>query len=114
MKRNNQDARARLTAELILQVRSGMMTASEAATQLGVSRKTYYKWEKRGLAAMLDGLGARPPGRPASELDEEKESMKRRIQELERELRLKERTETLRELLRSGGKKKERDTRDGG
>jgi len=36
------------------------MTATEAAKQLGVSRKTYYKWEQRGLEALLDGLQDQP------------------------------------------------------
>ena len=35
---------ARLRAQLIMKVRCGLMTAAEAAKQLGVSRKTYYKW----------------------------------------------------------------------
>ena len=35
---------ARLRAELIMKVRCGLMTAAEAARQLGVSRKTFYKW----------------------------------------------------------------------
>ena len=51
-------------AEIIMKVRSGIMTATEAARELGVSRKTYYKWEKRGLAALLDGLSDQPTGRP--------------------------------------------------
>jgi transposase len=43
------------------------MTATEAAKQLEVSRKTYYKWEQRGLAALLHGLSDQPPGRPEKE-----------------------------------------------
>ena len=43
------------------------MTAAEAARQLGVSRKTYYKWEQRGLSALLDGLSDQEPGRPEKE-----------------------------------------------
>jgi DNA invertase Pin-like site-specific DNA recombinase len=38
---------ARLRAELILKVRAGLMTATEAAGHLGVSRKTYYTRTKR-------------------------------------------------------------------
>jgi len=40
------------------------MTATEGAATLGVSRKTYYKWENRALGAMLDGLEDRDTGRP--------------------------------------------------
>ena len=55
---------ARKRAELIMKVRCGLMTASEAAAQLGVSRKTYYKWEQRGLAALLAGVDDQKAGRP--------------------------------------------------
>jgi DNA-directed RNA polymerase specialized sigma24 family protein len=41
-----------------MQVRSGLLSAQEAARQLGISRKTYYKWERRALAAMVEALGA--------------------------------------------------------
>ena len=51
-------------AQLIMQVRCGLMTASEAARQLGVSRKTYYKWEQRGLSLLLNGLSDQRSGRP--------------------------------------------------
>lgn len=32
-----------------MKVRCGLMTARQAAKQLGVSSKTFYKWEQRGL-----------------------------------------------------------------
>jgi len=83
-----------------------MMTAAQAAKQLGVSRKTYYKWEKRALEGMLEGLCERNSGRPASVPDEEKEGLRRKVQELERELRLKQQSEELRKLLRSEAQKK--------
>ena len=50
------DAIARQRAELIIQVRSGSLTAKAAAQQLGVSRKTYYKWEQRALEGILGAL----------------------------------------------------------
>jgi transposase len=100
------EAQARLRAELILKVRSGMMTASAAAKRLGVSRKTYYKWEKRALAGMVEGLCERDSGRPALKPDEEKESLRKKVAELERELRLRKQSEELRKLLRSEMEKK--------
>jgi len=106
MKQNKQDAQARLRAELILKVRSGVLSASEAAKQLGVSRKTYYKWEKRGLAAMMEGLCERDSGRPASVPDEEKESLRKKVAELEEQLRQKQHREQLRTLLRAEGEKR--------
>jgi transposase len=106
MKQNEQDAQTRLRAELILKVRAGVLSASEAAKQLGVSRKTYYKWEKRGLAAMMEGLCERDSGRPASVPDEEKESLRKKVAELEEQLRQKQQREQLRALLRAEGEKR--------
>ena len=103
---------ARLRAELILKVRAGVMSAAEAAKQLGVSRKTYYKWEKRGLAAMLQGLCGRSSGRPASQTDEEKEQLRRKVSELERELQGRQQSEELRSLLRGEAEKKGRESPD--
>lgn len=45
------------------------MSALEAARQLGISRKSYYKWERRGLAAMIEALGNREQGRPPLRAD---------------------------------------------
>jgi len=70
-------------AEAIMKVRCGLMTASAAAAQLGVSRKTYYKWEQRGLSALLTGVSDNSAGRP-----------EKPVQELELEKQL---SETLRE-----------------
>src|SRR5271168_2747747 len=47
------DPKALQRTETIVKVRAGLMTATAAAEALGVSRKTYYKWEKKGLSAML-------------------------------------------------------------
>jgi transposase len=55
----------RQRAEVIMKVSCGLMSASQAAKLLGVSRKTYYKWEQRGLTALLGSLGDQRPGRPA-------------------------------------------------
>lgn len=98
---------ARQKAELILKVRSGLMSASEAARQLKISRKTYYKWEQRGLEAMLEALCERSSGRPPGDADGEKEKMQRRIRELERELERKERAEELRKRIKQLSEKKE-------
>lgn len=101
------EAEARKRAELILKVRSGMMSAADAARELGVSRKTYYKWEHRALEAMLEGLEEREGGRPALEKDPEKEELKAKVQALERELRLRQKRDELRQRMKEGltGKK---------
>ena len=69
------EAQARRRAEVILKVRAGVVSASEAAKELGVSRKTYYKWEQRALAGMLEGLLERSSGRPRLPSDPEKEHL---------------------------------------
>ena len=61
----NPDPKALLRTELIVKVRAGLMTATAAAETLGVSRKTYYKWEKKGLQAMLAAGQDDAAGRPA-------------------------------------------------
>ena len=96
------EADARKKAELILKVRSGMMSAAEAARELGVSRKTYYKWEHRALTGMLEGLEERSSGRPSVEKDEEKEELKAKVQALERELRLQQKRDELRQRVKEG------------
>ena len=56
--------KAQRRAELILQVRSGQRTATDAAQALGISRQQYYEWEKRALAALLTALADQPTGAP--------------------------------------------------
>jgi transposase len=90
---------ARDRALVILQVRSGLLTAKEGAKLLGVSRKTYYEWEDRSLKAMALALENRPAGRPSMPVDEEKESLRERIQELEKKLYLADKTIEVKELL---------------
>ena len=51
-------------AEIIMKVRCGLMTASQGAEELGISRKTYYQWEQRGLAGLLNGVSEKQAGRP--------------------------------------------------
>ena len=90
---------ARERAMVILQVRSGALTAKEGAKLLGVSRKTYYEWEEKSLKAMALALENRSPGRPPAPVDMEKEALRERIQELEEKLDLAEKTIEVKELL---------------
>lgn len=82
-------------AELIMKVRCGLMTASQAAAELGVSRKTYYKWEQRGLAALLEGVGDQRSGRPKkppreSTLEKRLAASQAEVERLERKIQLKQ------------------------
>ena len=91
---------SQLRASLIVQVRSGQITAQQAAQQLGISRQAFYKWEKRALKALLHALEDQPPGRPRGTTDPEKDQLKNRVGQLERQVRLYEQRDTLRTLLK--------------
>jgi transposase len=98
-------ALARQRAQLIMQVRSGVLTAEAAARQLGVSRKTYSKWERRALAAMVEALGNRGQGRPPQPRDAEKAALRRQTEALQAKLTVLEQTERIRQRLAQPDKK---------
>ena len=87
-KKQQEQKLARERALVILQVRGGALTAKEGAKLLGVSRKTHYEWEEKSLKAMALALENRPAGRPPVAVDEEKETLRERVQELEKKLDL--------------------------
>jgi transposase len=93
-------AKARRRAELIMAVRTGKMTATRAAEELGVSRKTWYEWEERGLEAMVMALEDRPPGRPrAMPPDPEKVRLEDENRDLRQRLERSEAISKIRELM---------------
>jgi transposase len=102
-----QQALARQRAQLIMQVRSGLLSAQEAARQMGISRKTYYKWEHRALAAMVGALSNREHGRPPRPADPEKEALQRQSEELQAKLQVLEQTARIRQALEQPDQKKE-------
>jgi len=110
MEQNKELARER--AMVILQVRSGAITAMEGAKLLGVSRKTYYEWEEKSLKAMAEALENHTAGRPPAPIDPEKETLREQIRELEKKLTLAKQTVRVKEMLdvyeefRSKGTKK--------
>lgn len=91
--------KAQQRAQLILQVRSGQMTATQAAKTLGISRQAYYQWEKRALQAMINALEDQPSGRPKNPSDLEKQKLHDRIQELEQQVQEQKRREELHQIL---------------
>ena len=93
------NAKARQRAEVILKVRSGQMTATEAAQSLGISRQQYYQWEQRALQAFLAALENQPTGRPKTPTDPEKAALQRRVQQLEQQVQQQQQREQLRQLL---------------
>jgi len=95
-------------AEKIVQVQSGLLTATEAARQLGVSRKTYYKRENRALSGLMAGLKDRESGRPGMEVDPEKERLLETVETLEIEVERLRQTLRIKEVMaecEGGGKK---------
>ena len=98
-KKEKEQELARKRALVILQVRSGTLTAKEGAKLLGVSRKTYYEWEEKSLKAMAQALENHPAGRPPTSIDPEKETLREQIRELEKELDLAKKTIEVKELL---------------
>ena len=85
---------------MILQVRAGQITATEAAKRLGISRKTYYQWEQRALSGMLAGLENGNPGRPpAAKPDPQISQLKEKVAELEDRLKVMAQVHELRSML---------------
>lgn len=83
----------------IMQVRSGLMTAAQAAEDLGMSRQTYYKWEEKALSAMCLALQPKPPGRPKTQVDPEKQKLEEQLQEMQTKMILMEQDIAIRKLL---------------
>ena len=112
MEEEQNKALARERARVILQVRSGALTAKGGAKLLGVSRKTYYEWEEKSLRAMARALENHAAGRPPALIDPEKETLREQIRELEKKLTLAKQTVRVKEILdayeefRSKGTKK--------
>jgi transposase len=94
------DNAALLRAEMIVKVRAGLMTAQAAAEALGVSRKTYYEWEKKGLTGMLQNLASQDPGRPALPESPREKELEAKVQALTKELDVAKQTSEIRAMLR--------------
>jgi len=90
---------ARKRATVVFSVRSGQITAEEGARRLGVSRKTYYEWERRALEALTGALEDKAPGRPSIPQDEEKQRLQAEITELQNKLFVAEKTVEVRDML---------------
>ncbi len=99
MSHSNDEGRARERAAVIFAVRSNQITAEEGARRLGVSRKTYYEWERRALQAITEALEDRAPGRPNTPRDEENERLQNTITELQNKLFVAEKTVEVRDML---------------
>jgi len=81
----DQDPKAEVRLKVILEHLSGRLTATQAALDLGVSRKTFYEWLARAQEAMYQALMDRPGGRPANPVDPEKDELQQQLEVLEKE-----------------------------
>jgi len=99
MKDEKEKELAQKRAEVIMRVRTGQMTATDAAKALGVSRKTYYEWEKRGLGGMLDALEKGRSGRPGEVRDPEIERFREELKDAKTRLLMSQRELEIRDLL---------------
>lgn len=90
---------ARKRAAVVFAVRSGQITAEEGAHRLGVSRKTYYEWERRALQAITEAMEDKAPGRPSIPQDEEKQRLQTENAVLRNKLFVAEKTVEVRDML---------------
>ena len=97
------DEQAAKRAQIILEVRSGRMTVEAGAKTLGVSRKTFYEWEKKGFQGLLEALQNGGAGRPAETVDTEKEALKKEVARLKQELCVARETIHVRRVLDAFG-----------
>ena len=96
---NEQEELARRRAEMIVQVQSGLLTATEAAKRLGVSRKTYYQWERRALGGMIEALQDKEGGRPTKPSDSQKEGLQKRMEDMEEREKIREQVDRIRAVV---------------
>jgi transposase len=85
---------------VILEHWSGRISATEAALEMGVSRKTFYQWMERGLSAMRSALRDRPGGRPSKPADPEAQRLQEEVETLEKERLVLESRLRIQEVIR--------------
>lgn len=94
------DPKAEKRLRVILNHLSGRITATQAALELGVSRKTFYEWLERAKGAMFLALQDRPTGRPEKPVDQEKAALQRELEEMEKEREVLESRLRIQEAIR--------------
>lgn len=83
-----------------LEVRGGMLSATDAADRLGISRKTYYELEARLMQALMEAGAPKPPGRPSSQGDPEMERLRAENQSLQQRVEVLEQRSRIQQMLR--------------
>jgi len=80
------ESKARKRMAVILQVEAGLMSVTDGAKELGISRQAYYEWANRALLSMEGALEDRPNGRPPQPQDAEKENLSKELEETKADL----------------------------
>ena len=83
-----------------LEVRGGMLSATDAAARLGISRKTYYERENRLMQALMEAGTPKPPGRPSSQADPETQKLRSENQSLQQQVQILEQRSRIQQMLR--------------
>jgi hypothetical protein len=83
-----------------MKVQAGLLTATEGAKQLGVSRKTYYELETRALSGMMQAIHPGKTGRPKTAVDGEKQAMAQEIKVLKQKVALNQMKLRIRDLFK--------------
>lgn len=107
-KSNDHQQQARQRTAVIMKVQSGQLTATQAAKQLGISRKTYYELEAKALAGMMQALNPGKSGRPKKPVDQQKQAMAKEIKELKQQVALNEMKINIRDLFKELDKSNEK------
>lgn len=83
----------------LMEVWSGRRTAKDAAVSLGISRKSYYQWENRAIAAMHAALQDGQPGRPRKGADVTRLALEKETRDLRAEVLILQQRESIRSRL---------------
>ena len=85
---------------VIMKVQGGLLTATDAAKQLGVSRKTYYELEAKALSGLMQAINPGQTGRPKNAVDPEKQAMAKEIELLKQQVALNQMKLKIRDLFK--------------
>ena len=99
-KTSDQEKATRERIAVIMRVQAGLLTATEGAKQLGISRKTYYELETKALSGMMQAIHPGRTGRPKNAVDTEKHAMAKEIKTLKQKVALNQMKLRIRDLFK--------------
>jgi transposase len=97
---SNQEYIIRERTSVIMKVQAGLLTATEGAKMLKVSRKTYYELEAKALSGMMQAIQPGKTGRPQTAVDPEKDAMAEEIKTLKQRVALNQMKLNIRDLFK--------------